>query len=98
MELFQQLVLGIAIMLLIAAYIMIYFTHLDNDSTWPPSVAKCPNGWNYNSTNDNCTFGAEIYPTNNEKLTSVTSCDKYNWATDKNISWDGLTYGVSMNC
>ena len=54
MELYQRVVLGIAIVLLIAAYIMIYFTLVDNNKNWPPSVAKCPDYWEYNTANNMC--------------------------------------------
>ena len=113
MELYQRIVLGIAIVLLIAAYIMIYFTLVDNNKNWPPSVAKCPDYWEYNAANDMCESNNGfnegklkpkdsedfvIYPDNGETLTQKSTCDKYKWAKDKEVSWEGLSYGVSMDC
>ena len=103
MELYQRVVLGIAIVLLIAAYIMIYFTLVDNNKNWPPSVAKCPDYWEYNAASDMCKSNNGF----NEGSSSVTeypdvsqksTCDKYKWAKEKEVSWEGLSYGVSMDC
>lgn len=102
MELYQRVVLGIAIVLLIAAYIMIYFTLVDNNKNWPPSVAKCPDYWVYNATSDMCesindfNVGSSVkkYP----DITQKSTCDKYKWAKEKEVSWEGLSYGVSMDC
>ena len=107
MELYQRVVLGIAIVLLIAAYIMIYFTLVDNNKNWPPSVAKCPDYWVYNATTDKCDsknnfnvgISYSIYPdVDGETLTQKSTCDKYKWAKEKEVSWEGLSYGVSMDC
>jgi len=102
MELYQRIVMGIAIVLLIAAYIMIYFTLVDNNKKWPPSVAKCPDYWVYNSTTDQCVDSSDsnnYYPSNpGETLTQKSSCEKFKWAKDNEISWEGLSYGVSINC
>jgi hypothetical protein len=100
MELYQRIVLGIAIVLLIAAYIMIYFTLVDNNKKWPPSVAKCPDYWVYNATDDMCVDSSNSknsYPYG-ETLTQKSTCDKYKWAKENDISWEGLSYGVSMDC
>lgn len=102
MELYQKIVLGIAIVLLIAAYIMIYFTLVDNNKRWPPSVAKCPDFWVYDSKTDKCVDSSNsgiIYPSNiDETLTQKSKCDNYKWAKENGISWEGLSYGVNMNC
>ena len=108
MELYQIVVLGIAIVLLIAAYIMIYFTLVDNNKNWPPSVAKCPDYWVYNAASDMCESKNNFnvgnskftkYPSDdNITLTQKSNCDKYKWAKENAISWEGLSYGVSMDC
>lgn len=107
MELYQRIVLGIAIVLLIAAYIMIYFTLVDNNKNWPPSVAKCPDYWVYNAASDMCksnnnfNVGSSFskYPDiEGETLTQKSTCDKYKWAKENEVSWEGLSYGVSMDC
>ena len=105
MELYQRVVLGIAIVLLIAAYIMIYFTLVDNNKNWPPSVAKCPDYWVYNAASDMCesindfnigSSGNTV--TEYLDVSQKNTCDKYKWAKDKEVSWEGLSYGVSMDC
>jgi hypothetical protein len=107
MELYQRVVLGLAIVLLIAAYIMIYFTLVDNNKNWPPSVAKCPDYWVYNATSDMCesindfnvgTSDSKYPDVDGETLTQKSTCDKYKWAKEKEVSWEGLSYGVSMDC
>lgn len=100
MELFQRIVLGIAIVLLIAAYIMIYFTLVDNNKKWPPSVAKCPDYWEYDSTTDKCVdISGNNYPLlDSETLSQKSNCDNYKWAKKNEISWEGLSYGVNMDC
>lgn len=101
MELFQRIILGIAIVLLIAAYIMIYSTLVNNNKNWPPSVAKCPDYWVYDATTDKCVNNVNnsYYPLlDDETLTQKSDCNKYKWAKDNAISWEGLSYGVSMDC
>ena len=105
MELYQRIVLGIAIVLLIAAYIMIYFTLVDNNKNWPPSVAKCPDYWEYNATDDMCESNNgfnEGSSGNTVKqyldVSQKSTCDKYKWAKQYAVSWEGLSYGVSMDC
>jgi len=105
MELYQRIVLGIAIVLLIAAYIMIYFTLVDNNKNWPPSVAKCPDYWEYNAANDMCksnnnfNIGSSANTvTEYLDVSQKSTCDKYKWAKQYAVSWEGLSYGVSMDC
>ena len=105
MDLYQRIVLGIAIILLIAAYIMIYFTLVDNNKNWPPSVAKCPDYWEYNAANDMCKSknnfnigSSENTVTEYPDVSQKSTCDKYKWAKEKEVSWEGLSYGVSMDC
>lgn len=98
MELYQKTVLGIAIVLLIAAYVMIFFTFVNNNSQWPPAVAKCPDYWTYDPDNDICTYDSLIYPNDSTKLADKSTCDKYKYATENSISWSGLSYGVHMDC
>ena len=102
MELYQRVVLGIAIVLLIAAYIMIYFTLVDNNKKWPPSVAKCPDYWEYNAASDMCESNNNFNVGNSDSkyldVSQKSTCDKYKWAKAKEVSWEGLSYGVSMDC
>jgi hypothetical protein len=106
MELYQRFVLGIAIVLLIGAYVMIFFTLVNNNKLWPPSIAKCPDFWIFNLLNNKCdsngyNLGNEkfsFFPENEINLSDLTKCQKYKWAVENEISWDGLTYGTSLNC
>lgn len=101
MELYQQTVLSIALILLILSYVMIYYSMMDDDVKWPPTIAKCPDYWNYDSENDKCNHFANgnTYPdTTGAKLSEITKCEKYNWATTSGNPWDGLSYGVHQDC
>lgn len=105
MEIYQKIVLGIAIVLLIAAYIMIFFTLVESDLKWPPTISKCPDFWVYNGKEDKCQKqGSSLVLDNVSKL---SKCDKYNWSTTTQssssgplmyIPWDGLNYGVNIDC
>jgi hypothetical protein len=106
MELYQRFVLGIAIVLLIGAYVMIFFTLVNNKTNWPPSMSKCPDFWIFDLINNKCDSNGfnrgknnvSIFPENDINLSDKTKCEKYKWAVENEISWDGLTYGTSLNC
>jgi len=81
---------------------MIYFTLVDNNKNWPPSVAKCPDYWVYNAASDMCEsnngFNVGSSDSKYSDVSQKSTCDKYKWAKDKEVSWEGLSYGVSMDC
>ena len=57
---FQRIVIGIAIVMLIAALIFIGYALYaqKNDVTWPPEIPKCPDYWTVNSSG-NCVKPAQ---------------------------------------
>ena len=85
-----------------------------NNETWPPMVPQCPDYWTIDGSGSNTTcvnvqnLGTCPAPSGQQYLTmnfnnspytgSNGTCAKYTWATGCDISWDGITYGVSNPC
>jgi hypothetical protein len=81
---------------------------------WPPFVADCPDYWLIDGSGNNsrCINIKDLGtcpPNSNDKhlvmnfndpvYTGTNGlCAKYNWATNCNVSWDGITYGVNNPC
>lgn len=75
--------------------------------TWPPTLAYCPDYWVDLSDENN---GSKCYnqkslgkcnlPSANDKNTkdfsSMTSCQKYEWAQACGVVWDGLDSSVCV--
>ena len=110
---FQKTVLIIAIIFLILALIFIGIS-LKNAKydKWPPVIGSCPDYWVDKSKGDEDKSGSKCVNVKNlgtcdikvmdfnTKLFSGSNgkCAKYNWANSCNVSWDGITYGVSNPC
>lgn len=105
---FQTIVLGIAIIFLIIILVFIGYSLSSSKSakTWPPKVVNCPDYWtetetetesasentitcNANSDNNTGTYIITTY--NYDKTNSL--CEKYKWANQYKIAWDGISYG-----
>ena len=51
------------------------------------------------SNNFNIGSSFSKYPDiDGETLSQKSTCDKYKWAKQYAVSWEGLSYGVSMDC
>ena len=110
MEVFQKIVLFAAIIILIITLVVIGLAirNTKNTQQWPPFVPECPDYWTLdknnkcvNTTNENLgkqtCRGTKDF--NKSPFTGDQGmCNKYTWATDCNISWDGITYGVKNPC
>jgi len=114
MESFQKIVLFTSVIILLLALLFMGLAISQKSSkNWPPVVAQCPDWWVIDGTGKNSTCinvkdlgnyqvtGTE-HQTMNFNLPNYTgsdgSCAKYNWAKGSNISWDGITYGVTNPC
>ena len=80
---------------------------------WPPVLPECPDYWILDGSGSNATcvnvkdlgtcksVGSE-HQTMNFNSSAFTgsqgACNKYNWATKCNVTWDGITYGVNNPC
>lgn len=102
MQYFQKSVVAIAIMLLIVTYSVIYFTTTNKKGVWNNVASKCPDYWIYDSEAIECI--SNVNTISNYSLDGKSACENYDWAIDStkdhggNISWDGVTYGSSLNC
>jgi hypothetical protein len=101
------------ILLLICIVIMIIiFLYPNTKQVWPPMVANCPDYFvDTNGDGSKCDNPLELKGNStcligtgkNLSLTAPnftldSTCEKYNWATQCGVTWDGLTYGVSNPC
>ena len=85
-----------------------------SSNDWPPMVPQCPDYWKLDGSGNNstctnlkdlgvCPAGLggkhQIMNFNTSTFTgSQGICNKYNWANKCQVSWDGITYGVSNPC
>lgn len=80
---------------------------------WPPVLPECPDYWILDGSGSNavcvnvkdlgtCKSLGNKHQTMNFNSSAFTgsqgACNKYNWATKCNVTWDGITYGVSNPC
>lgn len=108
---FNKIVLILAIVILIGLLIFIGISlKYQQAQNWPPVIGDCPDYWVDTSGNGgNCinvkNLGTCPSTTSGQPLTmNFTSttftgssglCNKYNYANNCNLTWDGVTYGGS---
>jgi hypothetical protein len=104
---FQVTILIIAVILLIIALTLVGMTLKSSQSntSWPPTVATCPDYWALDPSFLDASYcrnplnlGTCKIPDSIDMSKFSTDCDRYNWATGCNLSWDGITYGVQNPC
>ena len=102
-------ILILIIALLIIGVSLIYY----KKTNWPPNVSACPDWWVLDGSGNNqkCINikdlgvckpqGNARHQTMDFNLSPFTgtngTCNKYTWANRCNVSWDGITYGVTTN-
>jgi hypothetical protein len=106
MDLFQQIVLTIAIgfLLIFLLYIAFALRSNKNSAVYPPVTANCPDYWTDQSDGDssNCVnvmnlgIASESCPKNmnfNTSLFTSTNglCAKSVWSKNCGLTWDGVT-------
>lgn len=81
---------------------------------WPPLIPECPDYWEVSGQGKNtvCTnikdLGSCPAESGKKHLTmnfnspqflgSTGLCNKYKWANNCKVSWDGVTYGAANPC
>ena len=81
---------------------------------WPPFIADCPDYWLLDGSGNNTTCtnikdlgtcppstdSQHLVMNFNDPIYTGTNglCAKYKWATNCNVTWDGITYGVNNPC
>lgn len=101
---FQQIVLMAAVVVLIITLAMVGNTlrKQRKNAVYPPVVAACPDYWT-NTADGECERG-ELYnrgditacPAETVDFSSMNDCDKYEWATGCQVTWDGVSHNPSI--
>lgn len=107
MNSFQKIVLIVAVVILILLLIFIGIALKSSKSnqTWPPVTGDCPDYWvdtsgnggncinvkNLGTCKSNMDFSGPAFTGTNG------NCSKYKWASNCNVTWDGITYGLINN-
>jgi hypothetical protein len=108
---FQQITLTIAIVILVImlAFIGVSLSRSKYAESWPPIVGDCPDYWKDLSGNGEACFNVKKFPIlEDENIMNFNvppfnsydlgTCSKYQWATSRNITWDGITSGIDNPC
>jgi hypothetical protein len=104
---------AIIILIIILIVIGIALNYAKNKE-WPPMIPDCPDYWIIDGSGNNTTcinvkdLGTCPPNSGNKHLVmnfntstftgSQGICNKYKWATNCGLSWDGITYGVNNPC
>ncbi len=78
---------------------------------WVPELPQCPDFWELSPTGK-CVNSMDLgtcqpSPSSGDTHATIdftsssayaTRCDKFKWATNCGVSWDGITYGVENPC
>ena len=102
------------VFLIIALIIIGISLHYSRDTNWPPNIASCPDWWIMDGSGNNqkCINrkdlgtckpnGSSQHQEMNFNIPAFTgsngTCNKYTWAKNCDLSWDGITYGVDNPC
>jgi hypothetical protein len=106
---FQKIVIICAIVILLISLLIIGITlSKSNKSVWPPNVSACPDWWVLDGSGNRqkCINVKDLGVCKTKTMDFNTSaftgssgtCNKYTWANNCKVSWDGITYGVSNPC
>jgi hypothetical protein len=107
------LFVAIVILIIALVIIGIALTYAKN-TDWPPMIPACPDYWLMDGSGNNATCknikdlgtcppnSGQQHLTMNFNVSPYTgsqgACNKYNWANNCGVSWDGITYGVTNPC
>ena len=108
------LVIMFILLLVVLVLVGITLYKRNVNKSWPPNIGDCPDYWIDMSGNGSQCVNVKDLGTCNgsveqgQHLTmdfsvapyigSNGSCEKYNWANNCGIAWDGITYGVPNPC
>ena len=101
------------VLILVIYYRLVKFKTNTRKKIWPPVVPKCPDYWEDKGENgSDCVnvqnLGTCPAPqgqtqlhmdfTGKDYTGSMGACNKYNWANNCNIFWEGVNYGTTNPC
>jgi hypothetical protein len=107
------LTIAIIILIVILVVIGLALSKASVEENWPPIVGECPDYWIDMSGNGEACFNTHSLgrcniPSKDNKNTMDFSqspftgdngtCAKYNWAKNCQVTWDGITTGISNPC
>ena len=111
MESFQRsvVIVFIIILLITLAFVSVMLYNAKYNQTFPPVIPNCPDYWLDNSKGDNINcfniknLGAEACKRDMDFSTADYKgnpglCKKKKWATDCQITWDGISNNDSIKC
>ena len=93
---FRQSVMAVAVVILIITLAMIG-TALRNqrkNAIYPPVLADCPDYWKGTSDGEckrGSVYNKGICPNSTVDFSTVSDCGKYEWASDCQVTWDGIS-------
>jgi hypothetical protein len=107
------LVIAVILLIITLIFIGMALSKAKNSESWPPLVGECPDYWvdlsgngamcvnkqslgkcNVPTTGDanSMDFTTSVFAGNN------ANCAKYTWAKGCDVTWDGITSGVTNPC
>ena len=107
------LTIAIIILIVILVVIGLALSKASVEENWPPIVGECPDYWVDMSGNGEACFNSKSLGRCNipsEQNTNTMNfnqspftgdngtCAKYNWAKNCQVTWDGVTTGISNPC
>jgi hypothetical protein len=107
------LTIAIILLLFLLVVIGMALSKSATEEQWPPIVGACPDYWVDLSGNGEACFNSHSLgvcniPSKGEQGTknfnqepyngTDGACSKYRWAETCNVTWDGITYGVTNPC
>ena len=108
------LTIAIVVLIVLLVVIGVALSKASVEDTWPPVVGDCPDYWVDMSGNggaclntknlgrchvSDSTTKAPPMNFNQKPFTGDNgTCSKFRWATACNVTWDGITSGVSNPC
>ena len=107
---FQKTTIIVAGILLLVCIILLalllYLPSTSNTQVWPPVIPNCPDYFiDVSGNGSSCLNPKNLGNVSNIPNFNVSpyigtngNCQKYNWATSNNLTWDGITYGVQNPC
>lgn len=110
MDDFQKKIVGVAVFILVCILASTYYllNYSAKTDTWPPYISSCPDYWYYDQSSNNCINSlnlgnnapSTLDPNNSTILYNnsaiTTNCGKYNFATQYDLPWEGISYAYSV--
>jgi hypothetical protein len=102
-------VVGLALMvgLMLILIVRTFSAKKNKDENWPPVIGECPDFWtNEVGSKTGCVNVHNLGKCSKKTVDFSTPefsgsdglCNKYTWANNCGVSWDGITYGVKNPC